>query len=514
MTFLSLEFLVFLPIVLLAWNMLTKEGITPASILLLAIASAVFYSWGHGIQGLTLVLCSALANYGFGLWIGASAGLRRKLILCGSILSNCLFLAYYKYASFLVGIFLQVSNIQPFSTPAIFLLGISFFTLQQIAYLVIVNQYGAPERSLLNYLGYILFFPKIVAGPIVYSTDYFGQFSKQWEGNTQRSRDLSVGIALFAFGAFKKLVLSENIGTSADLAFQSVGHGNFSLLSAWVGILSYTLQLYFDFSGYCDMSLGVARMFGIKLPQNFNSPLRATSLVEFWKGWHMTMTRFFTDHIYNPIAIRLTRALIKRGAGRMHMFMISAAIPTLITFAVSGIWHGAGWNFLLFGLVHGIGLTVNQLWKTAKMPQLPDPIGWVLMLLTVMVSFVFFRAPDISSAILFFKGLVSSNVVWPEGMSPLVSHLPGHIGEVAGVSRTSIAYVVLGFLIVLLLPNPQYLLRNFEPSLRFKANPRGAGIFASLNWSPTTLWALTAFACMAFALKYAYKETVFIYYQF
>lgn len=389
MNLLSLPFLFgFLPVVLFIWIALTRNGLTPAALIFLTLSSAYFYLGDTPID-LLLVIISALANFCIARLINsASKGMRRKLLIFG-ILLNILYLGYYKYTAFLTGLFFQVFDIQiPLVQPE-FPVGISFYTLSQIAYLVTVDRYGTAGQGLLNYMSFVLFFPKILAGPVVYANEFFSQLGNKWNGHNSRLEDLSVGLSLFCFGAFKKIALSEPLAQNANAMFSYSNDPSFTTAAAWLGILSYTFQLYFDFSGYSDMAIGISRMFGFKLPQNFNSPLRATSFLEFWQGWHITMTRFFMEHIYNPLAILLTRREFARKSGKLRLFFTTIAIPTTVAFCVSGIWHGPGMNFLCFGLVCGIGLSVNHAWRTAKLPKPPKLIGWLLMLVTLMISLIF-----------------------------------------------------------------------------------------------------------------------------
>lgn len=514
MNFISIQFLFgFLPVVLGIWIILTRKGLTPLAMIFLSVASAMFYAEGS-FRDLLLIIVSALFNYGLALAIASSEGKVAVHLLRLGVILNCLFLAYYKYAAFLLDAIFQSTGYHfIFSTPA-FPVGISFYTLQQVAYLVIVNRDRHAERDPWNYFSFVLFFPKLIAGPIVYSTEYFAQLNDEWKGYRTRFEDISIGLVLFCFGAFKKAVISEPFSQTANQVFGSVGQDNFSLLSAWTGITAYTLQLYFDFSGYSDMAIGIGRMFGFKLPQNFNSPLRATSMLEFWRGWHMTMTRFFMDHIYNPIAIRLTRREMAANSGRVRMFFITAALPTIVTFVMSGIWHGAGWKFVCFGLVHGVALSVNQAWRTAKMPSISAPLGWVLMFMTLMISLVFVRTNDLGISISFLKIMFASEVVWPGWLGYRAGLLPGSVGEVIGLSREFVVYLIVGFGIIFYLPNLQWLLRHYSPTFGYKQRDIAGGVFRKWVWSPTMFWAVLSVIVLLVSMLNMNSQSPYIYLVF
>jgi len=514
MNFISINFLfIFLPVVLAVWIVLTRKGLTPAAMVFLSAASAVFYAAGS-LKDLFLIMVSALLNYAVALAIASSQGIRKSLLLQLGVVLNCLFLAYYKYSLFLLDIAAQTTGFHLSFVPPAFPVGISFYTLQQVAYLMMVSHQGRAERKPWNYLSFVLFFPKLTAGPIVYATEYFAQLNDNWKGHLTRYEDLSVGLFLFCIGAFKKVVISEPFAQTANTVFGSVGQDSFSLLGAWTGITAYTIQLYFDFSGYSDMAIGAARMFGFRLPQNFDSPLRATSLLEFWRGWHMTMTRFFMDHVFNPIAIRLTRREMTARSGRLRMLLFTVVFPTTVTFLVSGIWHGAGWNFICFGLVHGIALSANHAWRSFKMPSLPAPVGWMLMFVTVMVSFVFFRAAGFGQAVAFLREMFSGDLVWPEWTAALAASLPGKVGAVVGLSRHFVLCAASGLAVILLCPNSNWLLRNYAPTYRYKQRALSGGVFKSLEWSPTVSWAALIACLFIVVLLNMYNQTPFVYLAF
>jgi hypothetical protein len=262
------------------------------------------------------------------------------------------------------------------------------------------------------------------------------------------------------------------------------------------------------------MAIGVSRMFGFKLPQNFNSPLRATSFLEFWQGWHITMTRFFMEHIYNPLAIRLTRREFARKSGKLRLFFITVAIPTTVAFCVSGIWHGPGMNFLCFGLVSGIGLSVNHAWRTAKLPKPPKLIGWLLMLVTVMISLIFVRTPDMSTALTYLHKFLTPSFASQISQGVMINYFDLFVGVPQGASKLGIASLVIALAVVLLMPNTQWLMRDYTPTLGYKPKPLGSGVLPMLVWRPSTLWALLAVVCLLIALINLHSQSAFVYFAF
>src|SRR5262249_14644600 len=290
-------------------------------------------------------------------------------VLVGGILFNIAFLGYFKYSYFLGSAVNDVFGANLTLTQVILPLGISFITFQKIAFLVDVHAGRVSSFTLRDYGLFVLFFPQLVAGPIVHYREMMPQFHQV--SCRLDSENLAVGFALFVFGLFKKVVLADGIAEHVSPIYDAAAAGQaVSLLPAWFAAVGFTLQIYFDFSGYTDMALGLARLFGVRLPANFNSPLKATSIIDFWLGWHMTLTRFLTAYIYNPLALWLTRRRMAKGlpglggpkpsVGSFFQLMVG---PILLTMLVSGFWHGAGYLFILWGLLHGAYLSINHAWR-------------------------------------------------------------------------------------------------------------------------------------------------------
>src|SRR6202049_52948 len=317
-----------------------------AGIMVLAGASLVFYGAWRPIY-LLLLLASIAVNFSLGLRM--EDPLRRRAIGTFGVVLNLALLCYFKYTNFifdsvntLTGALLPFFNI-------ILPLGISFFTFQQIAYLVDVMRGAKVERDIVSYTLFVSFFPHLIAGPLVHHAEMIPQFKR---GRTGRSSVLAArGLAIFAAGLFKKVVIADNLAQFVSPVFAHLDAGGGVTTSwAWLATLAYTLQIYFDFSGYSEMAIGLALLFGIRLPVNFRSPYQATSIIEFWRRWHITLSRFLRDYLYIPLGGN------RLGEQRRYLNL-------LLTMLLGGLWHGAGWNYLIWGGLHGIYLCTNHLWR-------------------------------------------------------------------------------------------------------------------------------------------------------
>jgi len=407
MLFASKEFLFFfLPLALLIFHGARHIANGKIAVNILIIFSLIFYSWWE-VEFLFLLLLSVSLNYLFLRLILLNSS---KLILAVALLFNLGLLAYFKYRNFLIEnielLFTGSSNSFENLGTILIPLGISFYTFQQIAMLIDAKD-GTIKTSppFLHFVQFITFFPQLIAGPIV----LFKEVRDQIEGLQKNQFDgLAVfgpGVAVFSFGLFKKVCLADTIAPFADLAFDS--HQIISTLEAWAGSVAYSLQLYFDFSGYSDMAVGLGLMFGMRLPFNFDTPFRARNMTNFWKSWHITMTRFFMLYVYSPIALRLGRFAQFSLKNVFLIFFITVLTPTIFTFVLSGLWHGAGWTFIMFGCVNGLALVLNNGWRILKMPKLPFLISWFLTMLSVIISFVYFRSESIEAAHNFITAMFS-----------------------------------------------------------------------------------------------------------
>lgn len=395
MLFNSFEFIFFfLPVTLLFFFWIGQQFHHQAAILWLVICSLFFYGWWNPAY-LTLILFSMLFNYAFGEMLARREKQQaRKLLLIIGIAINLGLLGYFKYANFFIDQLnwaLETNfNLEKILLP----LAISFFTFQQITYLVDAYRHETKEYNFLHYCLFVTFFPQLIAGPIVHHKEMLPQFARDsiYKFNYKY---IAIGLTIFSIGLFKKVVLADGVAVYVGPVFQAANTAvEVTFFEAWSGALAYTLQLYFDFSGYSDMAIGIAYMFGIKLPINFNSPYKATSIIEFWRRWHITLSRFLRDYLY------ITLGGNRKGRIRRY-------VNLFITMLLGGIWHGAGWTFIIWGMLHGVYLIINNAWRTLR----TDVLKWthapglleitaarVLTLLAVIVGWVYFRSDNIASA--------------------------------------------------------------------------------------------------------------------
>jgi alginate O-acetyltransferase complex protein AlgI len=380
-------------------------------------------------------------------------------------------------------------------------LGISFLTFQKLAFLADVHSGEIAAVSLCDFLLFTLFFPRAIAGPIVHYQEIVPQFARI---TAQRiSTNLAVGVCLFSIGLFKKVVIADGLAPFVSAVFDppldaSLADPAPGLLAAWASILAYTFQLYFDFSGYSDMALGSARLVGIRLPMNFNSPFKATSVAEFWGRWHITLTRFLTAYIYTPLVLHLTRARLARGKsvlqGKRSTFsalMRLLALPTLVTMTISGLWHGAGWPFVCWGALHGIYLTINQSWRLLRPRFWPairsydrvmQPLGWLLTFIAVVIALAYFRASSVAAASTVLAGMAGLNGVEPHNIQ-LLERLGGTLPASRLLPR-AFEWIFVLLLLVTRLPNSLELLRRFQPALD---SPPGQEPAATTDVAPSAL---------------------------
>jgi alginate O-acetyltransferase complex protein AlgI len=337
----------FLPLTLVLFFFISRRLGPRAAAVMLALSSLLFYAWS-GDSPLVLML-SIVMNFIIGRALTAAP--RQIWLLTAGVGANLLVVAYFKYASFLAGT-LQSLLGWPNEVPSISLLaGISFFTFTQIAFLVDAYRAEAREYSFVNYALFVTYFPHLIAGPILHHKEMMPQFENKTI-YSPRADQIALGLGIFSIGLFKKVVLADGIKKLADPAFGIAAQGGSpNFVDAWIGALAYTLEIYFDFSGYSDMAIGLAQMMGVRLPLNFDSPYKARNIVEFWKRWHITLSRFLRDYLYIPLGGN------RRGPPRRY-------VNLLATMLIGGLWHGASWTFVLWGGLHGIYLVVNHLWRS------------------------------------------------------------------------------------------------------------------------------------------------------
>ncbi|QKF78377.1 MBOAT family O-acyltransferase [Arcobacter defluvii] len=452
MLFNSYEFIfAFLPITFFIYFYLNSKRLTQASKGFLVFASLFFYSWWN-ITYLPLILISMLFNYLIGNSLSnniqdnknrINKSFAKKTVLIFGIICNVALLAYYKYADFFIENFNLVTSSNVNLLHLVLPLAISFFTFQQIAYLVDSYRGETKEYDFLNYALFVTFFPQLIAGPIVHHKEMMPQFASSWN-MVKNYKNIALGLFIFSIGLFKKVVIADTFAVWATAGFDTAT--TLSLFEAWATSLSYTFQLYFDFSGYTDMAIGIALMFNIKLPINFNSPYKALNIQDFWRRWHITLSRFLRDYIYIPL-----------GGNKISSFRTYSNL--LATFVIGGLWHGAGWTFVFWGFLHGIALIIHRIWSNLgfKMNKI---LAWLITFNFVNIAWVFFRAKEWDDAIKVLKGMFGFNsVVFPEKYAPIFGFLNQygitfdkvtiHIGD----GNKSLAWILIGIFFILFYKN-------------------------------------------------------------
>ena len=484
----------FLPAVLLLYFLVGRRSAT-AALALLAAASLFFYGWWN--PRYLLLLCgSVLFNYLVGRRLARSPERARgdRAALALGVAGNLALLASFKYAGFfavnanaIAGLALPIPQI-------VLPLGISFFTFTQIAYLVDAYRKEVREYRFVNYGLFVTFFPHLLAGPVLHHAEVMPQFARA-ETFRFSPENFAVGLTIFAIGLFKKVVLADGIAEFATPVFDAAGKGaTLTFLAAWGGALSYTFQLYFDFSGYSDMAIGLARLFGIVFPANFNSPYKAASIIDFWRRWHMTLSRFLRDYLYIPL-----------GGGRCHPLRRHANL--MATMLLGGLWHGAGWTFVIWGGLHGLFLVINHAWRATvrrwfgavALPAAPlRVLGQLLTFFAVVIAWVFFRAESFTAALAMLEGMAGLN-----GISKADPYYYG-VPQLKGL--------LVMFVVAWGLPNVQQLLHRHRPVIATYADellPPGR-----LSWRPSAAWALVTAALLLAATVNLTRVSEFLYYQF
>ena len=504
MLFNSIEFLAFLALVIALHRVCFSYGPIAQKSLLVG-ASLLFYAWFRADYVL-LVLGSILFNFALGQEISRRA--RRHLpngvLLAGGIAANLALLAYYKYAAFSVGSIAALLNLN-LSVPEILLpIAISFFTFQQIAFLVDASKGEVSSFQLLDYMLFVTFFPQLIAGPIVHHKEMMPQFARPIP-RARHLTDLTAGLTIFAMGLFKKVAIADNLAPYADVVFGAAEGGTSpGLLAAWSGALCYTLQLYFDFSGYSDMAVGLARVFGIRLPANFFSPYKAASIIDFWRRWHITLSRFLRDYLYIPL-----------GGGRRGS--LRRYVNLMITMLLGGLWHGAGWTFVAWGALHGIYLITNHTWRAfcarlnwnCRPSRAARLAGTAITFLAVVIAWVPFRAETFEGAWLILESMAGQSST--EGIITTALR-PVRIHEVLMLLTSLIA--------VWSLPNTIEIMAASRPVIDpsgIVAGNQGVPKYGrKWRWRPNLAWgsALALTNGLTLFFFFENEDSPFLYFQF
>ncbi len=486
----------FLPVVLIVFGFVRHRG--RWALICLVAASFVFYAqWSVPYLGLLIVLM--IANY----WIGKALGVNQsRLILSLGVALNLAVLGYFKYTNFLIEIISEATGITAGHFNILLPLGISFFIFQKIAYLVDIYQKRIAQHDFVDYCLFVSFFPQLIAGPIVHAREVMPQFSGV--GRSPLVQNIAIGGTIFVIGLAKKMLLADTFALIANPVFNTALDRPPHLVVAWAGAVAYGLQIYFDFSGYSDMAIGLARMFGITLPVNFASPYKSRSIIEFWRRWHITLTRSLTDYIYSPIALSLARRGVQAGAGRVAFFALSVLIPVNITFLVSGIWHGAGWTFVLWGALHGIGLALNQAWcEFGWRKPMPPLLARLLTFTFVTLLWVPFRSASLDAAGTIWSGMIGLNGIY-------------NSGDLGSYGKLAWPLLPVGLMIAFFAPNTQTLMREFHPILEHERSDTDIDRdgFSSFLWHPLPRFAFVVGIFLAVCSLKLNDVSAFIYFQF
>lgn len=528
MVFSSIPFLVFLVVVyLLVYGTIKTTDNRNYTKWILLLASLFFYSWWNP-PFIILLGISVVFNYGISKLILRDSQ-QFKLVYIAGIIFNIGLIAYYKYAYFLIDIINGVSSLDLQIRDDIFLpMGISFFTFQQIAYLIDCYKGKSNDYNFRDYALFISFFPQLIAGPIVHHKEMMPQFESKtnkfitWENFT-------IGFALLTMGFFKKLVIADNASLICDPFFiKAAGQQQIHFISSWIGVMAYTFQIYFDFSGYCDMALGVARMFGIILPINFFSPYKSRNISDFWRVWHITLSRFLRDYVYIPL-----------GGNRKGKFR--RYVNLMATMLVGGLWHGASWTFVVWGGLHGLYLVINQGWVNVRKNFItynPDNrfikgFGNLLAILVTFISvtfaWVFFKATDFDSAFKICKAMVGSNGLGPWNgrlqfldkteftglLKIFTDDIPRNVNTLAGYEH--LGFLLLVAILVWCVPNTIQIARKYNPVIDpSKILPSYSEQFGgwSMTLKPSILWAIVLSITFVYSVLNMTKISPFLYFQF
>jgi D-alanyl-lipoteichoic acid acyltransferase DltB (MBOAT superfamily) len=497
MLFNSFEFIfAFLPITLIAFFLTARFAGKQAAVGFLCLASMFFYAWWNPIY-LLLLVGEVCLNFLIGRAIQANRGRAgEKAIVAAGIAFNLFILGFFKYALFFTGIANDLLGTQWTMIALILPLGISFHTFQQIAYLIQAQDAATPRYRFLEYVLFVTFFPQLIAGPIVHHNEVIPQIDSpsftRWSPS-----NFVIGLSIFSIGLFKKTVIADSLAQIASPAFAVVANGQtLDAGHAWLGALGYSLQLYFDFSAYSDMAIGLARMFNVVLPANFDSPYKAVNITDFWRRWHITLSRFLRDFLYFPLGGN------RRGPALAMLYV-------MITMLLGGLWHGAGWTFVIWGGLHGTYICGHRLIRISGLYEKLLPFAWprrivaqALTLFLVVIAWVFFRAADLDSAVHMLQSMFGAG---------------GAASAVFGIDQP-VALIVAASIVAVFAPNVIDIFALIGPVLeidRPNARRTAALLLGWLRWRPTPGWGLATGTIAAIgALAILGWRSEFLYFQF
>ena len=502
MLFNSFSFLfIFLPLVLAGYFWLGR--LRPAWAMgWLALASMFFYGYWN-VRYLPLLLASILFNYGSARCMATAVGGVRRFWLIFALAANLALLGWFKYANFLLDSANTLAGGHWAAWDIVLPVGISFFTFTQIAFLVDCYRSQVREAGLLRYALFVSYFPHLIAGPILHHSEMMPQFADPRNARPLAS-NFALGLSIFVLGLAKKILIADNLSPMVAPVFAAGAHPQ--LVEAWIGTLAYTFQLYFDFSGYSDMAIGLSRLFGVKLPLNFNSPYKARDISEFWRRWHMSLSRFLRDYLYLPLG------------GNRHGSLLRYR-NLMLTMLLGGLWHGAAWTFVLWGGLHGLYLVAHYGWRAWRGKRAGSWWSGVLTFFAVMLAWVVFRAPDVSTAADILGALAGANgIALPHGLAAHGRWLAGmgwqvSFGGIRWIEFGGLGLPALGVgaLLAFFMPNTQEIFCHYEPAIERILRQPG---WKPLIWRPSTAWSLAFAALFLGCLFSMNKVSEFLYFQF
>jgi D-alanyl-lipoteichoic acid acyltransferase DltB (MBOAT superfamily) len=506
----------FLPATLLLFYLWPRHPKVARAIL--SVASLGFYAWWRPIY-LPLLLGSIVFNYFLGDLIqrahAQNRESRKTALLVLGLVADLGLLGWFKYANFVVDNFNLAFSTEILLAHIALPLAISFFTFQKIAYLIDSARGEAQRMSLLDFTLFASFFPQLISGPIVHYKEMVPQIQAPLFGRLIW-RNVLIGLTIMAIGLFKKTVIADTLYPFVTPLYDTAAKGgSLGFVSGWLAAITFTFQLYFDFSGYSDMAIGLARMFGVKLPLNFHSPLRARSIADYWRRWHMTLQRFIYAYLFQPVSLAAIRWSAQKGLSGWTAFAVSSALPTFITFVCVGLWHGAGWTFIFFGVLHAIYIIIQEFRieqrrllhrRLRKLKQpIPDPgrfdavTAHVATLAAILFANVVFRSSDLPTAFGIWKSMIGL-----DGLAPV---LP--------VGGDLLATLAVSFIIVAFFPNTQQIMGRFEPAFNWSEWRDKAPALLNWRWAPTTAGLIGAGFVLFLGVIFIQRgQAVFLYFNF
>jgi alginate O-acetyltransferase complex protein AlgI len=502
---------IFLPIVYLGFLFLVKKTSSELAIIWLVISSLFFYGWWN-YSYVLLILTSIIFNYLCGKLIYKNSSINILYIGLGG---NLALIGYFKYSNFFIANINTYSDINIEFNEILLPLAISFFTFQQIAFLVDTYRNETKEYNFWHYCLFVTFFPQLLAGPIVHHKEVIYQFADSLKDRLNL-KNLIIGLSIFSIGLFKKVILADTVESYSTPLFIAAERGEIlTFIESWLGVISYSLQIYFDFSGYCDMAIGLARIFGIMLPLNFNSPYKSKSIIEFWRRWHITLSRFLKEYLYFTIGGN------KKGSFRKY-------INLFVTMVLGGLWHGAGWTFIFWGGLHGFYLIINHLWRNIfnsfaisdyNFGVISSSLSRILTLFFVIIAWVFFRAETLDGSMAIFRGMFGENgIVLPDfyfyrlgNIAIYMQDLGIKFGSIAYYYGTQQVFVMISMVfIVFFMPNTQEFFAKYNSALNYNEAIK----YKILSWDFTPFWAIIMSLVGVISILSITQISEFIYFQF